>query len=146
MSIGVYDGHHRMPEQEEAKVRTLFNLRANDPIPEKFAKLYWGQRHLQCRLGITVMRDEMLCWLALCAGVDAAGGPPPSIYDLWRDRKIKKNAQVTYVYRDEQQVGRLVSVEAPRRKAVVAGSDNVTVEVDGDTVEPYIEQPQTAGA
>jgi len=146
---------HTIPAVDQSAVRRMLKLKPSDPLPEKFLVLYRAHRNLKCRMSTNPMNVDALACLLLMAGQSAEPPTPPTIFELWRDRKILKNQKVTYQFRDDKDEkakkqtlpGRLAGVD-PRHKKVMVKDDATgrtrTVPVD-DVSLVEAEPAQTAG-
>lgn len=146
---------HTIPAIDQSAVRRMLKLKPSDPLPEKFLVLYRAHRNLKCRMSTNPMNVDALACLLLMAGLSAEAPTPPTIFELWRDRKILKGEKVTYQFRDDKDekakkqtlTGRLAGVD-PRHKKVMVKDDATgrtrTVPVD-DVSLVEAEPAQTAG-
>lgn len=146
---------HTIPAIDQSAVRRMLKLKPSDPLPEKFLVLYRAHRNLKCRMSTNPMNVDALACLLLMAGLSAEAPTPPTIFELWRDRKILKGEKVTYQFRDDKDekakkqtlTGRLAGVD-PRHKKVMVKDDVTgrtrTVPVD-DVSLVEAEPAQTAG-
>lgn len=144
---------HTMPQVDQSAARRMLKLKPSDAIPDKFLVLYRAHRNLKCRMSTNPMNVDAMACLLLMAGLSVEAPSPPTIFELWRDRKIVKNQKVTYEFRDDKDekgkkqtlTGRLASVD-PRRNTVNVKDDGTgrarTVPVaDVKILEPEPAEP-----
>ena len=121
---------HTMPQVDQSAARRMLKLKPTDPLPEKFLVLYRAHRNLKCRMSTNPMNVDAMACLLLMAGLSVEAPSPPTLFELWRDRKIVKGQKVTYEFRDakdekakkETCTGRIAGVD-PRHKTINVKDD-----------------------
>lgn len=96
---------HTMPATDQATARRQLKLKPGDPLPKEFVVLYWAHRHLKCRSTANPCQPDVIALLLVMAGLKAEPPPPATLFELWRDRKIRKGTKVAYVRRNPKAKG-----------------------------------------
>ncbi len=120
MSLSHHHDGHVMPRDDQGKVRGMLRLKPDEEIPKGFLKLYWAARNLGDRISLGAMPDWHLVQLGIMSGCDVSAAPPPTIFELWRAREIKKGAKCVVEYRGDAIPARIESVDIARHKVIVS--------------------------
>jgi hypothetical protein len=124
-----------IPDTHEVTLRQATGTQAGDPIPDKVREKYWELKRVFDRAG-TIVTPNDLCQMLFSIGT---GKPlkkelePPTIVDLWRQRKILRDAKVVVDYRDKKHNGVLKNVNGQNQVVVQLIDDEEALERTFDT-------------
>jgi len=119
-----------MPENDGVVLRTLAGLKEHDPLPELVEGGYWAMKRVFDR-GSVRMTDQVLGMIVCMAGY---GKPtekelrPPTLVDLWRQKKVAVNAPVECTFRDQPRTGKFFGITASGKVKVILDGDPQTEE------------------
>lgn len=131
----------RIPDDKARVIRTMLSLKPDADIPEAFQRLYWGVMTFCNRMGHSDLHPHTLALIALMSGGDMTPPPPPTMYELYRDRKLAKGDPVQYSFDGKNYNGFLSSVDAARKKITIRNSRGERLELDGSNV--WMPTPET---
>lgn len=128
-----------IPELHDAMLHNVTATRHGESLPQKVVDRYWQYKRLFDRVS-TNLTPADFARIALdceCGGEVAADTKTPSLFELWKAKKVKNGAVLTIQWHGEKRNGVLVRAN-PDKTCIV--------KLDGEVQEHTIPAEQVAVA